>query len=217
MMTKKSYNILKVEDKSETFKSDDFWKNIPLLKIEDYLWLENNYKPRVEAKLCYNNKNIFVRFISFENEITARFTKINDPVHKDSCVEFFINPFPSKTINYINFEINPLGTIYVGFGNQVNRSNVSAEEIKLIEIYSTVKTPVVGEYGNTHWEVIYRIPFPLIEKYFGLRFDGSAAKGNLLKCGDEAKFEHYGVWNNINSEKPNFHLPKYFGDLIFVK
>ena len=217
MMTNKSYKILKAEDKPETFKSDDFWKNIPLLKIEDYLWLENNYKPRVEAKLCYNNKNIFVHFISFENEITARYTKINDLVYKDSCVEFFINPFPSKTINYFNFEINPLGAMYVGFGDQNNRSNVSAEEIKMIEIYSSVNTPVVGRYENTNWKVIYKIPFFLFERYFGLKIDGSAAKGNLFKCGDETKFEHYGVWNIVNSENPNFHLPKYFGDLIFVK
>lgn len=217
MMTNKSYKILNVEDKPEPFESAEFWNNIPALKIEDYLWLENNYKPKVEAKLCYNNKNIFVRFISHESEITARYTKINDLVHKDSCVEFFINPFPSKTINYFNFEINPLGAMYVGFGDLINRINVSVEEIKLIEIFSSVKTPVVGKYENTKWEVIYKIPFLIFESYSGLKFDGSVAKGNLFKCGDETKIEHYGVWNIVNSENPNFHLPKYFGDLIFVK
>lgn len=214
-MQTKEHHIKSTVDEPKQLRQKEFWKNISMLKIEDYIWIENGYKPKVEAQVCYNNSNIFVRFISYENTIIARFTKINDPVHKDSCVEFFVNLYPNKTNAYFNFEVNPLGTMYVGFGALGDRNKLSAEDIQLIEIFATVKTPVIGEYDN--WEVIYKIPLSLFAKYYGLKFNGDSARANFYKCGDETKFEHYGVWNNVSSNKPNFHLPEYFGDLVFTK
>lgn len=215
-MKSKSYNVLKVESEKDSFTNSDFWKVIPVITIDNYLWSENSYKPRVEAKVCYNDRNLFVNLKSYEVEITARYTEINDPVHKDSCVEFFVNLFPYKTNKYFNFEINPLGTMHVGFGAVGSRNRLTEEDIKLIEINSTLTKPVIGNHGNEYWEVFYKIPVSLFEKHYGINFVVEDAKGNFYKCGDETKYEHYGVWNNIDSEKPNFHQPKYFGNLIFI-
>ena len=215
-MKSKSYNVLKVESEKDSFTNSDFWKVIPVITIDNYLWSENSYKPRVEAKVCYNDQNMFVHFKSYEDEITAKYTKINDPVHKDSCVEFFVNLFPCKTNKYFNFEINPIGTMHVGFGAVATRSKLSIEDIRKIQIYFSIPKPITGEYGNDFWEIYYKIPISLFEKYYELNFNTENAIGNFYKCGDETKYKHYGVWNNIISEKPNFHQPKYFGDLIFV-
>ncbi len=209
------YKIIKVGNEPESITNSNFWENINPLRIQQYLWLENGYKPKTEAKVCYSERNLFVNFKVYENEVTAKYERINDPVHKDSCVEFFVNLFPTKTEKYFNFEINPLGTIHVGFGALGNRKKLTKVDIKMIEINSSLKTPIVGIYGNTYWEVYYKIPISLFEQHYELIFNAENAKGNFYKCGDESKYEHYGVWNNVDSTKPNFHLPQYFGDLVF--
>ena len=177
--------------------------------------MKNSYEPKVEAKLCYSDEYLLVYFRTYEDEITARFTKTNDPVHKDSCVELFLNPFPNETNKYINFEINPIGTIHVGFGALGSRSNLPIEEIESIKIITSVQAPVVGEYGSESWKVYCQIPISLFEKYYEKSFNPRLASGNFYKCGDETKHEHYGMWNQVDAPKPNFHLPECFGDFIF--
>jgi Carbohydrate-binding family 9 len=212
-MNDKSYNIVKVKYNVEVFNTLSFWNKVEPIIIDNYLWMENNYKPRVEAELCYSADYLFSHFKVYEKEITATYTKFNDPVHKDSCVEFFVNLFPNETDKYFNFEVNPIGTMHVGFGILGNRRSIETSEIK---INSTYKKPFSGIHGREYWEVFFKTPIALFEKHYKLKFKANKAKGNFYKCGDETKYEHYGVWNNIFSEKPNFHLPNYFGNLVFI-
>ena len=216
-MKNKEYKILKVNHEHRLIDYSNFLKEIPELSIENYLWMNNNYKPQVKAKLCYTDFYLLVYFYVSEDEITARYTQINDPVHKDSCVEFFVNLFPTKTDKYFNFEVNPLGTFHIGFGAVGNRLRLTDVNIQLINANLTLTKPIIGKYGQTYWEVFYKIPLSLFENYCGMKFMAEDAIGNFYKCGDESKFEHYGVWNHVESPKPNFHLPKYFGNLIFDK
>lgn len=215
-MSNKKYHIVKVKESPKLLNTKDFWKEVSCLKIDNYLWIHNGYKPEVEVKICYSNEFLFAYFKVYEKEITATYTEINDPVHKDSCVELFINLFPDITDKYFNFEVNAIGTMHVGFGAIGNRASLTEYEIKEIEIYSTIKSPLNGLHGSEYWETFYKIPIDVFEKHYKLKFKAAEAKGNFYKCGDNAKYEHYGVWNKIDSEKPNFHLPNYFGELIFL-
>lgn len=208
------YSIMKQLSNQE-FTSLEFWNNVEKITLDNYLWMNNDYQPKVTAKVSYSDEYLFVCFRSDESEITARFTEINDYVHKDSCVEFFINLFPYEKNEYVNFEINAIGTIYVGFGEVGNRLKLTIEEINNIEIFSTIDKPIIGKHGSESWEVYYKIPFSLFENRYNMKFKGEPAKANFYKCGDESKFEHYGSWTNIESDNPNFHLPEFFGTLNF--
>lgn len=211
------YIILKNALPQSVFNRGEFWSSIPSLHIENYLWIINNWRPNVQVKVCYSDESVFVYFKVEEDEVTAKYTDVNDPVHKDSCVEFFINPFPNNSDAYFNFEINAIGTIHVGFGSVGKRKTLSIIDINNIEIFSTLNKPTIGKYGGDYWEIFYRVPVSLFEKYYRLKFVKGKARGNFYKCGDDSKLEHYGVWNPIESSHPNFHLPKYFGDLVFEK
>lgn len=215
-MNNKNYHIAKIKEDAELFNTQDFWKEVPMLLIDNYLWMDNDFKPKVEVKISYSNNFFFAYFKVYEKEITATYTEINNPVHKDSCVELFINLFPNKTDKYFNFEVNAIGTMHVGFGAIGNRTTLEKNDIKEIQISSTIEKPLTGIHGNEYWEIFYKIPISIFKKYYGLKFTANEAKGNFYKCGDDTKHEHYGVWNNIVSEKPNFHLPNYFGELIFL-
>ncbi len=215
MTMKMKYLVKKIDDNLKTSIDEMQFSEIESIHINNYLWMNNNYNPNVEAKVCYSAKNIFVYFKVFEKEITATYTNINDPVYKNSCVEFFVNLFPEMTDKYFNFEMNAIGTIYVGFGSIGKRKILPIEDIKLVKVFSTLTKPFVGQIENDFWEIKLSIPINLLEKYYKQKFESNPAIANFYKCGDATKYEHYGCWNLINSEKPNFHLPKYFGDLLF--
>jgi hypothetical protein len=66
------------------------------------------------------------------------------------------------------------------------------------------------------WGVNFSIPESFIRLYeppFKLE-KGLRLQGNFYKCGDETETPHYLVWNNIEWEKPDYHRPEFFGELI---
>ncbi|NOX17897.1 MAG: hypothetical protein GXO87_06405 [Chlorobi bacterium] len=216
-MKKKKHIVTKTNKSAELFSQPLFRKDVPVLTIENYLWMNNNYEPKTEVKICYSDDFLFLFFEAFEKEIRATYTEINSPVYKDSCVEFFFNPFPELTEKYFNFEINPLGTMLCEFGRLRERTFLSVDEIREIEIVASVTAPVKGFHGSDSWKIFCKIPTALFEKYYRKKISFGKASGNFYKCGDETKFKHYGAWNKIVSRKPDFHLPEIFGELIFGK
>ena len=71
--------------------------------------------------------------------------------------------------------------------------------------------------GNS-WEVVAKIPFSIIEALYGIdrkKFtSGYVFYGNFYKCGDETDCVHYGAWNEVEVDSPDFHRPEFFGRLI---
>lgn len=63
------------------------------------------------------------------------------------------------------------------------------------------------------WELTVKIPFTLM----GLDPNNLPEKirGNFYKCADGTDSPHYVSWSPIKTEKPNFHCPEFFGELIF--
>mgnify|MGYP005710325143 CR=1 FL=1 len=57
---------------------------------------------------------MFLKFYVNENHILARRSSANTATHKDSCVEFFIDPIGDG--NYYNFEFNCIGTTHLAYG-----------------------------------------------------------------------------------------------------
>jgi hypothetical protein len=46
---------------------------------------------------------------------------------------------------------------------------------------------------------------------------GKTCRANFYKCGDDLPEPHFLSWNNIIADKPDFHLPQYFGTLTFER
>ena len=69
---------------------------------------------------------------------------------------------------------------------------------------------------NAAAAVGYFFSFEVLDKLFGKvdYVSGYTFKGNFYKCGDETDYPHFGMWNPVGTEKPDFHRPEYFGELI---
>src|SRR5687768_7866642 len=83
-------------------------------KIDVTPWRGNESKPEARFAIAYGPENIFLKYYVIESNPRAVYTKPNDPVYKDSCVEFFIAL--EEDDNYYNFEFNFLGNVLVGYG-----------------------------------------------------------------------------------------------------
>jgi len=217
-MKKNNYTVKKLDYDVVSFTNKDLWENIKSIEIKHYLWMNNGYTPKVIAKLLYSDNYIYVFFKVFEKKISIQYTNLGDPVYKDSCVEFFFNPFPYKSKDYFNIEINAAGAMLIGVGESraaEKRNTFSKDELSGFEIITSVKQPLSGYHGKDFWTLHYKIPIKFFENHYKISFASEPGIGNFYKCGDETEFEHYGAWNFIHNKTPNFHLPQYFGEIQF--
>lgn len=173
-------------------------------KIDIYRWQENDYTPRAQAELCYNQTALAVRLSAYEANPRAVVQEDGGAVWTDSCLEFFVHPEADP--RYLNFEINPLGKTLLAFGDHPNPGRIS-----LIEKYRS-EINVYPEKSAHKWNVTFQIPFSMLREIYG-DIDFSRLRANFYKCGDLTEYPHFGMWSEIRNDLPLFHLPQYFGTL----
>ena len=177
-----------------------------------YPWDINGYCPEVEFYPQMTESGFFIRILVNESNPKRVMTEHFQPVHLDSCVEWFVNFSPETSENYFNFEVNANGVMNAAFRrNRYEYQPMTVEDVEGLHIKTKIE--------ETYWCVEYEVPFSLIEKYF----EGFKRKNevevltNFYKCGDETLHPHYGVWKQIDTPEPDFHRPEYFGKLVFQK
>ena len=186
------------------------WNAVPAASIDSFLWLEG-HTPETAAKLVYVESFGFIlRMTCAEEAPKAVYTKYNDPVYTDSCMEFFCDWLGDG--RYINMEMNANGTLLSCIGPD-RHARTPIADLSGGEIF-TVK----GEILDGCWQVTAAIPSALLCKILGVETipfgKGYTFRGNFYKCGDETPIPHYGMWSPVGTEKPDFHRPEYFGDFV---
>jgi hypothetical protein len=205
-----SYTVRRVQDFGPDLPAPAPWGVIEPLRIDHYLWLDNGYRPRVEVQLGWSAKCLYVRFHVEEARPLVRFRKFQDPVYKDSCVEFFVDMFPEARLGYVNFEANAAGTLLAAFGpDREHRTPLWPEDL-------ADHTVDVGR-TEAAWDLVHRLPLALFRKLYGRDIvPGLRAAANFYKCGDETAVPHYGAWSPVETARPDFHRPEFFGELVFA-
>lgn len=186
------------------------WNAIPAASIDNYFWLEG-HTPATAAKLVYvTDYGFLLRMTCAEEAPKAVYTKYNDPVYTDSCMEFFCDWLGDG--RYINMEMNANGTLLSCIGPD-RHARTPIADLSGGEIF-----PVKGEVCDGHWQVTAEIPMVLLCRILGVDSipfcKGYTFRGNFYKCGDETPIPHYGMWSPVGTEKPDFHRPEYFGDFV---
>lgn len=168
------------------------WNGIPALTIDHYLWLDNGYTPTVKAKLMYTSECIQLHYNIYEANPTILYHTMNEPVFKDSCVEFFFQPLPESDPRYLNFEMNAAGTLLLKLGSDRNdRTYLQDVDPALFLIHTST-----GCYDSIadmpYWQLEISIPFNWIQAMFpDFRPEaGRTFRANFYKCGDETPLPH---------------------------
>lgn len=184
------------------------WEEIPELSVDRVLW-----KPdagiRAFGRFCFNDEALGVSLRAAEREIRAAYTAPLSPVCRDSCLEFFF--MQENEDRYFNFEINPNGCLYIGFGHGRKDSTALYRE----GMSSLFKINTAGTADG--WEVSYWIPLSFLRLFCpGFTFSGRL-RANVYKCGDDTVRPHYLSWSPVLSDTPDFHRPEDFGIMAFQK
>ena len=187
---------------------------LPRQQIAEEPWPGAQEKPTVGFAIGYNGDCIFLRYYVQERTVRARYLNTNDPVYKDSCVEFFISFNGGQA--YYNLEFNRLGTCLAGFGHDRHDRRLLPEQaVSQIRRWGTMGEVDAGT-KRAAWQLTLVIPAEVFTEHRFSDFRGTTARANFYKCGDDLPEPHFLAWNRIQAPQPDFHLPAFFGELRFT-
>ncbi|MFP3090549.1 carbohydrate-binding family 9-like protein [Treponema sp. TIM-1] len=185
------------------------WDSLEKAEITIPQWIMPPEGLAAFARLCYDQEKLKLRLQAQEKKILSRFSGLTDMVCNDSCLEFFFSPVEGD-LRYFNFEFNPRGSLYLGYGVDRDHSHrLYIPEYR--ELFAVSPFSVAGGWG-----IDFSIPLTFIRIYapaFTLE-TGRAFRANFYKCGDETEVPHYLVWNTVESPVPDFHRPECFGKIV---
>jgi len=220
----KLYHVRRVESDFEVdgARVKPVWDRAEAAGVDLYPWRrpDDPPPPRVEARLLYSPRKLYVRFHAVERRIVARNVEYQGPVCQDSCVEFFVAPADAA---YLNFEINCIGTLLLFKCRPVRRFEpIPAEAVSGIRIATSlpagraIPEPAAGPAEG--YVVEYSVPLPFFAAHTGcpIPVPGTTWRANFYKCCDLGPEPAWGTWSPVGTPGPDFHRPEYFGELRFA-
>jgi hypothetical protein len=196
------------------------WQKTQPIDLTNHMGDLPKFTPTVQAKMMYDDANLYVIFRVQDHYVRCITNRINGPVWEDSCVEFFFSPDTNLPERYFNLEINCGGTPLMNYTITPRKEHVKLEleDIKKVVIAHSMPQLVDPEITEpVTWTIEYRIPLAILEKVSHVTRPkkGVVWRANLYKCGDKTSNPHWITWSPVENDKPDFHLPRYFGILEF--
>ena len=191
-------------------------ESAPWNPIDTVNWAEYSYRPQVQFRMAYGDSAFFLKYSVKEQAVRAVATADNGEVWKDSCVEFFVTPADDGI--YYNFEFNCAGTCLLAAGASRNGREAARNQI----ISPIRRHPSLGRHpfgerkGEVEWDMALVIPYTCLFKHPDYSPAGKTIRANFYKCGDDLTVPHFLSWNPIQTEKPDFHRPEFFGTVKFA-
>jgi len=182
-------------------------KKAVILRIDDFRWVENDYRPETSVKLWHDGKALWIRLETKEREPMAKALEDDGKIWCDSCLESFVRPFPDDP-RYLNLEANSLGNMILGIGAG------RGDRKSIVKAYKP-RIGMKAEKGPDSWSVSYHLPFDMLREIYG-KSAGTPLKtihANFYKCGDETPLPHFGMWSPITNGKIDYHQSEFFGTL----
>lgn len=175
-------------------------------------WPEAPYAPLSTFTIAHSGKTLYIDFFTRCNYLRAENYENQSPVCEDSCVEFFVSPTCDN--HYWNFEFNCIGTINASHRSERrNPTRLTPDELaRVVRVASCGNRPFREMEGIFAWNLLVAIPLDLID----VHYEGKPVRmlANFYKCAAATSAPHYLTWNAVTSEKPDFHRPQDFGELI---
>ena len=202
------------------FLDEPAWQKAEPVGEFQFPWYESGEKERTEAKIVWDDERIYFAFRCEDKHIWAEHYSHNDPVSEDDCCEAFISPAPDgpERLDYINYEINCIGTWKVGY-HADSRGVVhrSWQECRRLEIGRVIDGTCNDDSDiDRGWVLEFSVPFTHF-KGFAATFppkDGQVIHVGLNRCGGRTN-PQYSQWAPSSTATPQFHSPKDFGRVIF--
>jgi hypothetical protein len=187
---------------------------LPKNQINNQLWPKFKNNLNTNFSIGHINDAILLTYEVNDDTIMVNTFETNGAVHKDNCVEFFVSFGEEKS--YYNIEINCVGVCLIAYGEgRLNRNFITKQLVEKIRTYVTIKKVPEKSKVKYIWQITSIIPIDVFV-YSNLKtLKQVTGFGNFFKCGDDLPQPHFYSWNMIESKTPDFHLPEFFGSLVF--
>lgn len=180
------------------------WERANVAVLGVHRWQMYAKPPYTEARVLCTETGVYVRMHSEEKHLRMQCKAHNGRVCEDSCMEFFFTP-GTVSKSYMNFEINPLGTVHLGLGEgRGGRTLIPPELFHLFHIETATS------YDG--WTAKFFLPYTFLQTYFGAL--APVWRCNFYKCGDKTEHPHYGTWREVKTDAPDFHQSAFFGTMM---
>jgi hypothetical protein len=198
------------------------WQKAESLELANFRPEGSSHRPRTRARLLHGNSGIHGIFRVEDQYVRSSRTEYMEPVYRDSCVEFFVQPKPDQ--GYFNFEFNCGGAMLATqvldperTQDGIRKKRVFPEGIRsLIEVQSSMPKTVLPEITEpVTWSLRFFIPFSVFEFFVGPLgpVPGQEWRANFYKCAEESSHPHWASWSPV--DELNFHRPQCFGNIRF--
>lgn len=185
-------------------------KNGEFTELKSYHW-ENPaaYRPQTYFNFGIVDGSLTAVLKCCEETPKAIYENRDDPVYKDSCLEFFVLPFTFSR-KYINVECNSRGT----FLCEVGEGKFDRTTVRTLTEHSPEVVPF-REYTEkgVFWGVQITLTKDFLSEIFCIDKDKikyTTVKANFYKCGDECENPHYIAFSPVTTLPPGFHNPECF-------
>ncbi len=176
--------------------------------IEQSSWGSGYRTVRAAFQIGYWEDLIGILFSVTTPELLARFSRDQEAVCRDSCVEFFVSN-PDDESSYTNYEFNALGTCSAGSGaGRYGRTALSPERMGRI-----VRAGVTRREEGGLWDWVQLV---IVPHGWGEPLQGRVLRGNFYTTGDDLHPPVYQSWSRVVTTKPDFHRPEFFGEIRFL-
>lgn len=196
------------------------WQHVQPIALNHYMGEVPAFKPHTEVKMMYDTANVYVIFHVKDQYVRSVVQEYNGNVSQDACVEFFFAPDTVLPGHYFNLEVNAGGTPLIFYVTQPWTSYTKLDSLDIMQIEIAHSLPKVIDPEitvPTDWTIEYRIPLHILEKFANVSRPkpGVTWRANFYKTASKSINPHWITWSPVDYPKPNFHLPQYFGELMF--
>lgn len=174
------------------------------------------YTPKAEFRIVHTGESIVINYRVAEESVRAVAID-NGNVWEDSCCEFF--SIPAGDNLYYNIECNCAGHMLIGCGpERENRERATQQVLDTVRRWSSLgDKPFDEKDAPAVWQMVLVIPVSAFYNHHITSLSGTTIRANFYKCGDKLRKVHFLSWNPINLPKPDFHCPKFFGEVEFER
>ena len=179
-------------------------------ELKSYHWESlPPYRPRTFFKIGVCDDSLKAILKCYEKEPKTVFTKRDEAIYKDSCLELFVAPLDERK-EYINIECNSKGAFLSEFGSERNDRRL----VSTVTTISPTVEPFFSEDVNgSYWGVEITLTKEFIAELYSVDISEitfNSIKANFYKCGDECETAHYLAFSPVNTLPPGFHNPECF-------
>ncbi len=194
------------------------WKASPVLELSFPWDTQTGAKQKTRVRLLWDDANLYIAYECEDSDISAQFSRRDDPTYRDDAVEAFVNPQPAQLDTYVGFEMNARAVMYdyVYFQTKQLFKRWDIQGFQLAtKIDGTLNARGDQDRG---WSLEVAIPFAELEPLAnGAPKPGERWTINFNRWDGTEPHRRLSMWSDSGLERPHPHAAKRFGGIRFVK